>query len=71
MKPTDKTDQIYGMENTDDGMKVYNLSNSNSFFTNLVQYSQFYYNSLGRAKFVEVKKVWRQYLRPECFNALK
>ena len=31
MKPTDKTDQIYGMENTDDGMKVYDLSNSSSY----------------------------------------
>ena len=31
MKPTDQANQIYGMENTDDGMKVYDLSNSNSY----------------------------------------
>ena len=33
MKPTDKTDQIYGMENTDDGMKIFNLSDSGSYNT--------------------------------------
>lgn len=31
MKPTDQTDQFYSMENTDDGMKVYDLSNSRSY----------------------------------------
>ena len=30
MKPTD-SDQIYGMENTDDGMQIFNLSDSNSY----------------------------------------
>jgi hypothetical protein len=31
MKPTDQPNQIYGMENTDEGMKVFNLSDRNSY----------------------------------------